>query len=118
MIQTVVKSALLFFVFFGASCGGGAGRTGRSIDINLPHDDPSSYPDNPILTVPPTTACPYKAVGGCPAERDAGVTGGDAGDAPVFDSSTTDRGTDEGSSSDTPDADPDLSNEASEGLAD
>ena len=30
-----------------------------TIDPNLPHEDPSSYPDNPIVSVPPVTASPY-----------------------------------------------------------
>ena len=29
-----------------------------TIDQNLPHEDPSSYPDNPIVSVPPVTASP------------------------------------------------------------
>jgi hypothetical protein len=31
-----------------------------TIDQNLPHEDPSSYPDNPIVSVPPVTASPYQ----------------------------------------------------------
>lgn len=30
-----------------------------TIDQNLPHEDPSSYPDNPIVSVPPVTASPF-----------------------------------------------------------
>jgi len=30
-----------------------------TIDQNLPHEDPSSYPDNPVVSVPPVTASPF-----------------------------------------------------------
>jgi hypothetical protein len=55
-----------------AACGnGGPGfRHGITIDPNLPHEDPSNYPENPVVSVPAVVACPYKATNACP---DAGM---------------------------------------------
>jgi len=48
--QCIGEEAVLF----------GETKVTTTIDTNLPKDDPSSYPDNPIVSVPPVTASPYK----------------------------------------------------------
>ena len=48
--QCIGEEAVLF----------GETKITTSIDPNLPHEDPSSYPDNPIISVPPVIASPYQ----------------------------------------------------------
>jgi hypothetical protein len=63
-----------------ASCGDARGGPigPRTIDPNLPAEDPVSYPDYPIVVVPPVIACPVDPPHDC---RDAGASDAtDAGD--------------------------------------
>jgi hypothetical protein len=48
--QCIGEEAILF----------GDTKITTTIDTNLPHEDPSSYPDNPIVSIPPVIASPYK----------------------------------------------------------
>jgi|SRR5882724_4455505 len=72
-------SLSLLLVSLVSACGDGKGvwygetKVTRTIDTNLPHDDPTSYPDNPVVTPPPVFPCPYKSISGCP---DLGADGG------------------------------------------
>jgi hypothetical protein len=61
---------LLLFVPQVVSCGTGSAKLTTTIDPNIPREDPSSYPNNPDVYVPPVIACPFKSTSGCP---DAGV---------------------------------------------
>ena len=38
----------------------GETKTTMSVDPNLPGEDPSAYPDNPIVSVPPVSASPFR----------------------------------------------------------
>jgi hypothetical protein len=38
----------------------GETKTTTTIEANLPNEDPSAYPDNPIFSVPPVTASPFR----------------------------------------------------------
>jgi hypothetical protein len=66
--MTRALASLLFFVPFAISCSVDVGKAKitTTIDPNLPREDPWSYPDNPIPSVPPVIACPYKATNACP----------------------------------------------------
>ena len=48
--QCIGEEAVLF----------GETKITTTIDPNLPRDDPSSYPDNPIISIPPVIASPFK----------------------------------------------------------
>src|SRR5262245_9019965 len=73
-----VRSPLPSLLVFAAlSCGDATGQFSRvHIDPNLPREDPTSYPDNPVVSVPPVIACPFEARNGCPD-----VWAGNASDA-------------------------------------
>jgi hypothetical protein len=63
----LISALLLFFLPLISSCSdAGFAVGGRAIEPNLPREDPASYPDNPITSVPPVIACPYKSTNGCP----------------------------------------------------
>jgi hypothetical protein len=48
--QCIGEEAVLF----------GETKITTQVDPNLPHEDPSSYPDNPIISVPPVISSPYR----------------------------------------------------------
>src|SRR5438445_12106515 len=86
-------SVSLLLLSLVSSCGDGKvirygeTRVTRTIDTNLPEEDPSGYPDNPVVTPPPVFPCPYKSISGCP---DLGADGGpvDAFGSPEADASS------------------------------
>jgi hypothetical protein len=51
---------LLAPVLASCSSNGGTGPFRLSIDPNLPREDPSSYPDNPVVSAPPVFPCPFE----------------------------------------------------------
>jgi hypothetical protein len=57
----------------------GEGKITPTIDPNLPREDPASYPDDPIVSVPPVIACPTDSLNNC---QDAGAAADDSPGAP------------------------------------
>jgi hypothetical protein len=94
------SAMLLVFLPMASSCSdAGFAVGGRAIEPNLPHEDPASYPDNPISVEPPRVeACPFKSTNACPDvwAPPAGDAGTEAGqDASLVDEPDSDASDDD-----------------------
>jgi hypothetical protein len=69
------RSFVLSFALVATSCTLDFGETKPTLDTRVPTEGPSSYPDDPIVSVPPVITCPSDSLDAC---GDAG--GFDAGD--------------------------------------